>query len=147
MLQKYSSLCLGEVEGEKSEVIDPQPGDLSTVPYAEPLWLKPESASPYYNDSHRRLQKAMRKFVDVHVTPEAREKEDDGTTISQELIDKMAETNVLAMRLGPGKHLHDKKILGGDVVDGREFDYFHDMIVGQELVRPAARGFQVRYDR
>jgi predicted heme/steroid binding protein len=78
VLQKYSSLCLGEVEGEKSEVIDPQPGDLSTVPYAEPLWLKPESASPYYKDSHRRLQKAMRKFVDVHVTPEAREKEDDG---------------------------------------------------------------------
>jgi hypothetical protein len=79
VLQKYSSLCLGELEGEKSEVIDPQPGDLSEVPYAEPLWLKPESASPYYNDSHRRLQKAMRKFVDVHVTPEAREKEDDGT--------------------------------------------------------------------
>ena len=33
----------------------------------------------------------------------------------------MAETNVLAMRLGPGKHLHDRKILGGDVMDGREF--------------------------
>lgn len=57
----------------------------------------------------------------------------------------MAEANVLAMRLGPGKHLHDKKILGGDVMDGREFDYFHDMIVGQELVRPAARGFQVSF--
>jgi hypothetical protein len=28
-------------------------------------------------------------------------------------------------------------------VDGKEFDYFHDMIVGQELARPAARGFQV----
>jgi hypothetical protein len=55
----------------------------------------------------------------------------------------MAEANVLAMRLGPGKHLHDRKILGGDVMDGREFDYFHDMIIGQELVRPAARGFQV----
>jgi hypothetical protein len=65
------------------------------------------------------------------------------TFISQELIDKMAEANVLAMRLGPGKHLHDRKILGGDVMDGREFDYFHDMIIGQELVRPAARGFQV----
>ncbi|KAL1591160.1 hypothetical protein WHR41_00161 [Cladosporium halotolerans] len=141
VLQKYSSLCLGEVEGEKSEIADPQPGDLSEVPYAEPLWLKPESASPYYNDSHRRLQKAMRKFTDEHVTPEAREKEDDGTFISQELIDKMAETNVLAMRLGPGKHLHGKNILGG-VVDGKEFDYFHDMIVGQELARPAARGFQ-----
>ena len=39
ILQKYSSLCLGEIEGEKSEVVDPQPGDLISVPYAEPLWL------------------------------------------------------------------------------------------------------------
>lgn len=141
VLQKYSSLCLGEVEGEKSEVTNPQPGDLSEVPYAEPLWLKPESASPYYNDSHRRLQKALRKFVDEHVTPEARQKEDDGTFISQELIDKMAETNVLALRLGPGKHLHGRNILNGSV-EGKDVDFFHDMIVGQELARPAARGFQ-----
>jgi hypothetical protein len=64
------------------------------------------------------------------------------TFISQELIDKMAEANVLALRLGPGKHLHGRNILGG-AVEGREVDYFHDLIVGQELVRPAARGFQV----
>jgi hypothetical protein len=64
------------------------------------------------------------------------------TFISQELIDKMAEANVLALRLGPGKHLHDRKILGG-AVEGRDVDFFHDLIVGQELVRPAARGFQV----
>jgi alkylation response protein AidB-like acyl-CoA dehydrogenase len=53
----------------------------------------------------------------------------------------MAETNVLAMRLGPGKHLHGLSLLGG-VVDGKEFDYLHDMIVTQELVRANARGFQ-----
>lgn len=64
------------------------------------------------------------------------------TVISQELIDKMAETNILALRLGPGKHLHGRKILGG-AVEGKEVDYFHDLIVGQELTRPAARGFQV----
>ena len=62
--------------------------------------------------------------------------------ISQELIDKMADNGVLAMRLGPGKHLHGRNIMDG-AVDGKEFDYFHDMIVGQELARPAARGFQV----
>ena len=64
------------------------------------------------------------------------------TVISQELIDKMAETNILALRLGPGKHLHGREILGG-AVEGKEVDYFHDLIVGQELTRPAARGFQV----
>lgn len=141
VLQQYSSLCLGTVEGEKSEVVDPQPGDLSRVPYAEPLWLTPQFKSPYYNESHRRLQKAMRAFVDEHVTPEAKEREKDGKYISQELIDKMAETNILAMRLGPGKHLHGRKILG-DVVDGKDFDYFHDLVASQELTRHNQRGFQ-----
>ncbi|KAK5705121.1 hypothetical protein LTR97_002236 [Elasticomyces elasticus] len=144
VLQQYSKLCIGTLEGENSEVEDLQPGDLSKVPYAEPLWLAPQFAqfkNQYYNDSHRRLQKAMRVFVEKHITPEAREKEKDGTFISQELIDKMAHENILAMRLGPGKHLHDKKLLGG-VVDGREYDYFHDLIVSQELTRHGQRGFQ-----
>lgn len=141
VLQKYSNLCIGTVEGEKPEVIDQQAGDLSQVPYAEPLWLTPVFKSPYYKESHRRLQKAMRLFVDQHVTPEAQQKELDGTYISQKLIDKMAEQNVLAMRLGPGKHLHGRQLCGG-VVDGKEFDYFHDLVVTQELVRTNARGFQ-----
>ncbi|KAI9685283.1 MAG: hypothetical protein M1822_004656 [Bathelium mastoideum] len=141
VLQKYGSLCIGTVRDETPEVIEPQLGDLSTVPYAEPLWLRPPYKSPYFGESHRRLQREMRVFTDKYVTPEAQEKEKDGTYISQELIDRMAETNILAMRLGPGPHLHGRKLLGG-VVDGKEFDYFHDLIVGQELVRANARGFQ-----
>jgi hypothetical protein len=142
VIDKYrDQLCIGTIEGETPEVISPEPGSLSTVPYAEPLWLRPEFKSPYYKESHRRLQRAMREFTDRYVTPEAQEKERDGTYISQELIDKMAEANVLAMRLGPGKHLHGRKLLGG-AVDGKEFDYLHDMIVAQEMVRSNARGFQ-----
>lgn len=142
VLEKYrDQLCIGTIEGEKPEVIDPKVGALSPVPYAEPMWLRPQFKSPYYKESHRRLQKAIREFTDKYVTPEAQEKERDGTYISQELINRMAETNVLAMRLGPGKHLHGRSLLGG-VVDGKEFDYLHDMIVTQELVRANARGFQ-----
>jgi alkylation response protein AidB-like acyl-CoA dehydrogenase len=141
VIQKYKSLCIGTITGEKPEVVEQNPGDLSTVPYAEPLWLRPEFKNPYYNESHRKLQKAMRFFVDTYVTPEAEAKEVDGTYISQELINKMAESNVLAMRLGPGKHLHGLELLGG-VVKGEEFDYFHDLIVCQEMSRSNARGFQ-----
>jgi hypothetical protein len=142
VLEKYrDQFCIGIIEGEKPEVIEPTPGALSPVPYAEPLWLRPEFKSPYYKETHRRLQKAVREFTDKYVTPEAQEKERDGTYISQELINRMAETNVLAMRLGPGKHLHNRTLLGG-AVDGKEFDYLHDMIVTQELVRANARGFQ-----
>ncbi len=141
VLQQYASLCIGTIDGEKSEVIDQQAGDLSQVPYAEPLWLSKEFKSPYYKDSHRRLQKAMREFVDTHMKPEAQEKEKSGEFISQELIDKMAEQNVLAMRMGPGKHLEGRSLLGG-AIQPKEFDYFADLIVSQELTRMNARGFQ-----
>lgn len=140
VLQKYRSLKIGTISGEKSEVIDPQPGDLSQVPYAEPIWLTPAYSSPYYNEGHRKLQKALREFVDRDVYPEAQEKERDGTYVSQELTDKMAANNTLAMRMGPGKHLHGRTLLGG--VKGEDFDYFHDMISAQELSRAVARGFQ-----
>lgn len=143
VIDKYrEQLCIGTIEGETPEIISPEPGSLSPVPYAEPLWLRPEFKSPYFNESHRRLQRAMREFTDRYVTPEAQEKERDGTYVSQELIDRMAEANVLAMRLGPGKHLHGRTLLGG-VVDGKEFDYLHDMIVAQEMVRSNARGWSI----
>lgn len=77
----------------------------------------------------------------MHILPEAKEKEEDGTQISQELIDKMAEVNLLACRLGPGKHLRGRTLFGG-VVKGEEYDYFHDLIVSQEIVRTNMRGFQ-----
>ena len=140
VLQKYSDLCIGTIDGEKPEVIDQQPGDLSSVPYAEPLWLAPIYKSPYYSETHHAFRKDVRVFVDTYVTPEAQEKEADGTHISQELIDRMAKNNILAMRLGPGKHLHGRELLGG--VSGEKFNYFHDLILGQEMARANARGFQ-----
>ena len=139
VLEKYKDLCIGTITGETPEIVTPEPGSLSEVPYAEPLWLRPQFKSPYFNDSHRRLQKALREFTDRYVTPEAQEKEKDGTYISQDLIDRMAEAGVLAMRLGPGKHLHGRKLLGG-AIDGKEFDYLSDMVLSQELVRANARG-------
>ncbi|KAF2868923.1 acyl-CoA dehydrogenase family protein [Massariosphaeria phaeospora] len=140
VLEKYSSLCIGTIEGEKSEVIVPKPGDLSPVPYAEPLWLRPQFKSPYFNESHKALQKKLREFTDLYVTPEAQQKEKDGTYISQELVDRLAEHDLLAMRLGPGKWLHGKTLMG--VVKGEEFDYLHDLVQMQEFVRSNARGYQ-----
>ncbi|KAI1087361.1 acyl-CoA dehydrogenase NM domain-like protein [Rostrohypoxylon terebratum] len=141
VLSKYEDLCIGTLEGEKPQVVTPKPGDLSLVPYAEPLWLSPVYKSPYYNESHRRLQKAMRVFTDTYVTPEAQQRELDGKKISQELVDRMSAVGLLHMRLGPGKHLHGVNLLDG-AVKGEEFDYFHDLIMSQEGVRANARGFQ-----
>ncbi|PWI66116.1 hypothetical protein PCL_05334 [Purpureocillium lilacinum] len=142
VLAKYPDLAVGTVRGEFPQVLTPQPGDLSKVPYAEPLWLAQPFRSPFYNDSHRRLRRAMREFVDRHLAPEAADCEATGRHISQDMIDRMSGLGILHMRLGPGKHLHGVELMGGGVVDGKEFDYFHDMIVAQEMARTMTRGFQ-----
>lgn len=141
VVQQYApKFCIGTVKGEKPQVIEQKPGDLSQMPYGEPLWLTPIFKSPYYSESHRKLRKAMRTFVDSEIKPEAQEKELSGECISQELIDRMAETNILAMRLGPGPHMKGRTLL--NAIKGEEFDYFHDLLINQELSRASARGFQ-----
>jgi hypothetical protein len=65
------------------------PEALSAVPYAEPTWLSKGYHSPYYNESHHRFQKAVRKFAQEVVYPEAVKCEEKGTRISQEVVDKM----------------------------------------------------------
>ena len=141
VIQKYTNLCIGTVEGEEPAVIDQKPGDLSLVPYGEPTWLTPVYKSPYYKESHRRLQRSVRVWVDEVLKPEAQEKELSGERISDEVIEAMGRNNLLAMRLGPGTHLTGRELMGG-VVEPGEFDYFHELTIVQEFVRVSARGFQ-----
>lgn len=49
------------------------------------------------------------------------------------------EMNINAMRLGPGKHLKGRKLMGG-VVSPEEFDYFHELIISFEYGRLGLRG-------
>jgi alkylation response protein AidB-like acyl-CoA dehydrogenase len=42
--------------------------------------------------------------------------------------------------MGPGKHLQGKSLFGG-IVKPEEFDYFHEMVINQELARVQARGY------
>ncbi|KAG6828878.1 hypothetical protein H0H87_000525 [Tephrocybe sp. NHM501043] len=42
------------------------------------------------------------------------------------------------MRLGPGKHLHGRTLLGG-AIKPEEFDYFHEGIIHAELARVSSR--------
>ena len=143
VLEKYSTLQIGTIKNETPQVVEVGAGELSPVPYAEPGWLSPVFKSPYYATSHRKLQRSVRRWVDERLKPEAAEKELSGERISDEVIYEMgdADINMLAMRLGPGKHLHGRTLMGG-AVRGEEFDYFHELVIVQELVRVSARGFQ-----
>ncbi|KAG6853175.1 hypothetical protein C0991_006353, partial [Blastosporella zonata] len=135
---QYARLQIGKIRGQE-EIIRPlAPGELSQVPYAEPTWLSKGYFSPYYSDGHRKFQVAARKFFMEVVQPESVKCEESGKRISQEVVDKMSEANIIAMRLGPGKHLHGRTLLGG-VVQPEEFDYFHEGIVHAELARVSSR--------
>jgi len=47
------------------------------TPYAEPLWYS-RNKTPYYNDSHRKLRAAVRKYMDEDIIPNAFEWESAG---------------------------------------------------------------------
>lgn len=49
----------------------------SKTPFADPLWLN-RYYSPYYNESHRRLQREVREYVDTHIAPFCEEWEKQG---------------------------------------------------------------------
>ncbi|GAA5988773.1 hypothetical protein JCM5350_002933 [Sporobolomyces pararoseus] len=142
ILTKYARLKIGSIEtSSPPPYILPVDGELSPVPHAEPTWLDPKYYSPYYKDSHRRLQKEMRRFFDTEVRPEARVHELTHERPTKRLVELMGtpEWNIHAMRMGPGKHLHGLTLPGG--VKGEEFDYFHELVVIQELCRVGAPGY------
>ncbi|THH28855.1 hypothetical protein EUX98_g5336 [Antrodiella citrinella] len=155
---QYKRLQIGVIEGEEPQLYGKVNGEISEVPYAEPTWLTPGYHSPYFTEGHREFQKVVRMFFDDHVYPDAQAslflislwayltshtlqlRELDGKRPSQEVFDKMAEVNLHAMRMGPGKHLKGLKLMNG-LVKPEEFDYFHELIVNQEMVRCGARGY------
>jgi hypothetical protein len=90
LLKYEKTLCVGTINGEEPQITIPKPGDLSLVPYAEPMWLTSQFKSPYFNESHRKLQRAMRIWVDSVLTPEAMEKEASGERVNDKVLDDMA---------------------------------------------------------
>jgi len=142
VLQKphLARLQIGVVMDEKQQIFPRAVGALSEVPYGEPTWLTKGYYSPYYKDHHRRLQIEFRKFVEVILQPDAQAREDDGKKPSQSRFEEMAKLNIIAMRLGPGKHLQGRVLMNG-VVKPEEFDYFHELIMAQEVARLNARGY------
>ncbi|KAJ3187949.1 hypothetical protein HDU85_006342 [Gaertneriomyces sp. JEL0708] len=129
---------IGTVKGQTPVITLQQPGDISTVPYAEPpAWQG--FHSPYYNESHFRFREAVRKFVQEEIAPEANANEDSGTPASAELFRKMGNFGLLACRMGPGPHLKGLTLPGG--VKPEEFDYFHEMIAHEEIGGVANPGF------
>lgn len=110
---RYARLQIGTVQGQKEVIPAPVKGAISQVPYAEPSWLAKGYHSPYFTENHRKFQEWMRKFVDEHLYDDAQAREEDGKFPAKETVELQAKYNILAMRLGPGKHLKGLTLADG----------------------------------
>ena len=86
---QYARLQIGVIAG-KEAIIQYTPQALSQVPYAEPSWLATGFYSPYFNNSHRKFQTAMRKFFVEVINPDAQACEENGKRASLSVLTKMA---------------------------------------------------------
>ncbi|SAM08681.1 hypothetical protein [Absidia glauca] len=140
VLIKYAPrLKIGTIANEEPSIKIAQPGDFSTVPYAEPsFWMG--FHSPYFTESHTKFRTAIRKIYDG-IKEEAQQSEEMGKAPSKELYRMLGEEGVLASQIGPGPWMGKviKKLPGG--VKPEEFDFFHELIAHQENARLGAPGF------
>ncbi len=86
---QYARLQVGTIRGHQPLIKPLAADEISQVPYAEPSWLSPGFSSPYYNETHRRFQKAMRRLVNEVILPDAIRCEENGKRVSQEVMDKV----------------------------------------------------------
>ncbi|KKK15195.1 hypothetical protein ARAM_002007 [Aspergillus rambellii] len=106
---------------------------VSTTPFADPLWLS-RGYSPYYKDSHRRLQKEVRAYIETHIVPFCGEWEKQGV-VPAEVHRRHAELGYTAATPFPLAvgHLQGQKLPAG--IDSQEWDGFHDLILIDEIAR------------
>lgn len=112
----------------------------ASAPYADPPWLS-RDISPYYNESHRRLQRQAREYVSTNITPFCEVWEKKGH-VPQDVILNHARLGYMAVSVYP---LAVEQIqamgqrLPGDIKP-EEWDGFHDLILTDEIARCGCLG-------
>jgi Acyl-CoA dehydrogenase, N-terminal domain len=71
----------------------------SHIPFADPTWHQDKS-HPYYKNSHRNLQKFLRKYVDSEIAPNVAQWEKQGF-VPKENFEKHASLGMLAAAVFP----------------------------------------------
>lgn len=141
VLTKYSKLRVGRLENTSPAV--PRSDEMSAVPFAELPAFQGQN-SPYYTDSHKRLLLDVRHFVQTELEPVAEAADLAGTLPDRELQMKLGMSGLMVSRMGPGPWLAVAKSIGihipGDVPPD-EFNFFHEMLVHQEISRLGRPGF------
>ncbi|SCO52119.1 probable acyl-CoA dehydrogenase [Fusarium fujikuroi] len=105
----------------------------SNIPFADPVWHK-DSSHPYFKNSHRKLQRFIREYVDSEITPNAPEWEAQGF-VPDKAYARHAELGFLAAAVFPlpKSSLSGVSLPAGIPLD--EWDEFHDYILIDEIAR------------
>jgi acyl-CoA dehydrogenase len=105
------------------------------IPFSEPPWLC-GLPSPYYNDSHRRWQRACRQFIETNLLGNALEWEQN-ELVPEHVFKTFAEHNMLIPSLPAPLPVEWLKKLGVydllGAVKVEEFDYIHMLIYTDEV--------------
>eukprot|EP01080_Neovahlkampfia_damariscottae_P005334 gene5334-9143_t len=132
VLQKYSKLVIGT-----SSNSTPKLSSKPVIVYGEPS--NTYLPNPYYNESHIKFRKAMRKFVEKEILPNCDEWE-ERKQVPPIMRKKAYEYGFLAGVIGGG---WPTDIVGDNIAGGvkpEEWNSFHEIILYDELSRCGSGG-------
>ncbi|KXH28088.1 acyl-CoA dehydrogenase domain-containing protein [Colletotrichum salicis] len=108
------------------------------APFAEPAWYN-TLASPYYNESHRRVRDYVRKYIEEHIAPHIQEWEEKGHVPDEARV-HFAKSGLAFPEL-PRRYAGDIPLPGD--VPAEKWDIFHSLVVSYEASRIWAAGVSV----
>lgn len=112
-------------------------GDM--VPYADPPWYQGYN-SPFYGESHIALRQEVREFVDNEILPNVDEW-DRTKSVPASIIKDLGKKGYLAGLVGFHPYPEEFAHLCPKAVNPKNWDLFHELVIGDELSRCASGGF------
>merc|ERR1719171_1198116 len=104
--------------------------------FGDPNWYQACNTPGFYNETHKQVRKICRDFVEEEIMPNVHEWDEAGQ-IPQDVYKKIGALGLLPITIGrpwPEKYI-------GKCPLGFEPDYFHELIVYDELARCGSGGF------
>ncbi|RCH98036.1 hypothetical protein CU097_014367 [Rhizopus azygosporus] len=112
------------------------------IPYGDPTWYQ-DWNSPYYKDSHIKLRKEIRAFVDKEIMPYCHEWS-EAKAVPHAVVKRAAELGILNIASGASKKPGNAKYMKYPLPAGltiEEFDIFHEFVCIDEIARCGSGGF------
>ncbi|KAI9359391.1 acyl-CoA dehydrogenase/oxidase [Pilaira anomala] len=112
------------------------------MPYGDPNWYQ-DWSSPYYKESHIKLRKEIRHFVDTEVMPFCHEWS-EAKSIPRSILKRAAELGLLNSVSGAAKNPKNAYLMKYPLPSGiqpEDWDIFHEFICVDEVARCGSGGF------